>query len=138
MIEIEPFPTKKNNCPTAKRTLAGGNAPPRGQALGSLVSSDLRERFYSWRGASGRRYVCSVFPSAEESTLADFSQGVVIGVAGEGASRRPICVLFAREFESERGRLVRQEARALGASEWHVHFCADDADFHDLAGALLN
>lgn len=136
MFEIERGANKKRV--GVRRRARGEGAPPRGQSLASLSASKLRERFYSWRGASGRRYVCSVFPSIEETIVADFSQGVIIGVVGEGASRRPICVLSADDFDSERGLLVRQEARARGVDEWHIHFGVGDAGLRDLADLLLN
>ena len=74
------------------------DSAPRGQALQSLAETDsLRSRFFSWRGASGRRYVCSVFQSGEDSFVADVTNGVVIGVAREGATTRPVCVFLAQE-----------------------------------------
>ena len=114
-------------------------ASARGQALGSLRSLDLRDHFYSWRGASGDRYVCSVFRVAEEAIVADFSQATIIGVVGKKTSvRRPICILSSRDFETVEGRAVREEVRALGVTEWHVHFGSGDAGLRDLAASLLN
>ena len=112
------------------------DSAPRGQALQSLAETDsLRSRFFSWRGASGRRYVCSVFQSGEDSFVADVTNGVVIGVAREGATTRPVCVFLAQERD-RRG--LREIARELGVAEWHVHFCADAASLRDLSASLLN
>ena len=112
------------------------DSAPRGQALQSLAETDsLRSRFFSWRGASGRRYACSVFQSGEASFVADVTNGVVIGVAREGAATRPVCVFLAQE-RARRG--LRQIARELGVAEWHVHFCADAASLRDLSASLLN
>ena len=112
------------------------DSAPRGQALQSLAETDsLRSRFFSWRGASGRRYVCSVFQSGEDSFVADVTNGVVIGVAREGATTRPVCVFLAQE-RARRG--LREIARELGVAEWHVHFCADAASLRDLSASLLN
>jgi len=112
------------------------DAGPRGQALQSLAETDsLRSRFFSWRGASGRRYVCSVFQSGEDSFVADVTNGVVIGVAREGVTTRPVCVFLAQERD-RRG--LREIARELGVAEWHVHFCADAASLRDLSASLLN
>jgi len=112
------------------------DSAPRGQALQSLAETDsLRSRFFSWRGASGRRYVCSVFQSGEDSFVADVTNGVVIGVAREGATTRPVCVFLAQE---RAGRRLREIARELGVAEWHVHFCADAASLRDLSASLLN
>lgn len=109
----------------------------RGRTLASLDSCDLRDRFYSWREASGRRFVCSIFRAEEEGVVALFSQAVVIGVAREGAERRPVCVLAAHDFETPEGRSIRADALTLGANEWHVHFGADD-DARAIARTLLN
>ena len=114
------------------------DSAPRGQALQSLAETDsLRSRFFSWRGASGRRYVCSVFQSGEDSFVADVTNGVVIGVAREGATTRPVCVFLAQERARDR-RGLREIARELGVAEWHVHFCADAASLRDLSASLLN
>ena len=114
------------------------DAAPRGQALQSLAETDsLRSRFFSWRGASGRRYVCSVFQSGEDSFIADVTNGVVIGVAREGATTRPVCVFLAQE-RARRPPRLREIARELGVAEWHVHFCADAATLRDLSASLLN
>ncbi|PWB83238.1 MAG: hypothetical protein C3F11_07765 [Methylocystaceae bacterium] len=121
------------------REASADDAPSaRGQELASLASCDLRDRFYSWRGASGQRYVCSIFRLDEESVVAEFSQAVVIGVVREGATRRPVCVLRSRDFETDDGRAVRDDARKLGVNEWHVRFGARDDIMLGLAAALLN
>ncbi|CCJ08456.1 hypothetical protein [Methylocystis sp. SC2] len=112
---------------------------PRGQALQSLAETDsLRGRFFSWRGASGRRYVCSVFQAGEDSFVADVTNGVVIGVAREGAATRPVCVFLAQERVAGDRQALRRMARELGVAEWHVHFCADAASLRDLSASLLN
>ncbi len=115
------------------------DAGPRGEALQSLAETDsLRSRFFSWRGASGRRYVCSVFQSGEDSFMAGVTNGVVIGVAREGATTRPVCVFLAQERSYGDRRGLREIARELGVAEWHVHFCADAASLRDLSASLLN
>jgi hypothetical protein len=111
-----------------------------GERLASLDGSSLRDRFYSWRGTSGRRHVCSVFPVDQENVVAGFSQAVVIGVARSGSERRPVCLLLSEDFCAAHGRAIRRDARALGVDEWHVHFRAeqDDDMLSGLASALLN
>ena len=142
MFPTERFPFRVHGyLPSTNWSRAGASvsAAPRGQELRSLLASgELRNRFYSWRGASGRRYVCSVFQSGEESFLSDVSEGLIVGVALDGALRRPICVLSADEFKA-RGRLsLRETAYPGGVSEWHVHFCEDSDALRDLAASLLN
>jgi hypothetical protein len=120
----------------------GKTMSPRGQELESLVESDaLRRRFFAWLGVSGRRYVCSVFQHGEEGFIADVESGVVIGVARDGVTARPVCVFAARAQqagEAQQRRSLRQLAHELGVAEWHVHFCADAETVRDLAGSLLN
>jgi len=112
-------------------------ASARGQELDSLVESDtLRSRFFSWRGLSGRRYVCSVFQSGEDSFVADVTNGIVIGVAREGVTARPVCVFQAREGRARRS--LREMVQQLRIVEWHVHFCGDAETMRDLAGSLLS
>jgi len=126
-------------CPSFSVSRVIGESAPRGEALQSLAATDsLRSRFFSWRGASGRRYVCSVFQSGEESFIADVTNGVVIGVAREGAASRPVCVFLAQDGMPGDRRALRQMAQELGVAEWHVHFCADAATLRDLSASLLN
>ncbi len=113
-------------------------ATPRGQALASLTASDLHERFYSWRGVSGRRYICSVFSVAETAAVSEFTSAAVIGVANDGAARRPVCVMSSREFRLLEDVGLRGDASAHGVSEWHVHFGVDEDGLRDLAGSLLS
>jgi len=111
---------------------------PRGQALASLVSFDLGERFYSWRGASGERYVCSVFAVGERGALAGFSGSVIVGVRRSGGERIPVCVLLSGDFNALCGEDGACAIRALGVDEWHIRFGADDAMFGDLKASLLH
>ncbi|WP_457795644.1 hypothetical protein [Methylocystis sp. S23] len=116
---------------------AGRALATRGQELDSLAGSDsLRGRFFSWRGVTGRRYVCSVFQRGEEGFVSDVENGAIIGVARDGAALRPVCLFSAGE--GRRAPALRELAQELGVAEWHVHFCPDAAAIRDLAGSLLN
>lgn len=107
----------------------------RGQELESLAEADaLRGRFFSWRGVSGQRYVCSVFQRGEEGFVADVTEGVIVGVARDGVGRRPVCVLGAGEGVGA----LRRLGQELGVAEWHVRFGADAEMARDLSGSLLN
>ena len=128
---------RKSKFAKARRETSPG-ASPSGQALASLSTSDLRERFYSWRGLSGRRYVCSVFSAAESAVVSEFTAAAVIGVAKAGAERRPVCVMSSREFHVWGDIGSREGAESHGVSEWHVHFGVDDEGLRDLAGSLLS
>jgi hypothetical protein len=111
----------------------------RGRKLTSLGASALGERFYSWRTSCGSLHVCSIFGADEEAVVAAFRDAVVIGVARDGAERRPVCVLLADIFETIGGRRAREGARALGVNEWHVRFSADAGGLaRNLARSLLS
>lgn len=106
-----------------------------GESLQSLLAADgLRDRFYAWRGASGRRYICSVFQSGEAAFVGDVTEGIVIGVARDGGAARPLC-LFRAGLDSL---ALQRHARELGVTEWHVLFGPSETPAQDLAGALLN
>jgi len=114
-----------------------GKSSSRGEALSSLADSHgLRDRFYAWRGKSGRRYVCSVFRSGEEGFVADVTNGAIIGVAREGDAARPVCVLTAGHSRTTQD--LRAFGRELGVAEWHVHFCGEADVVGDLSGSLLH
>jgi hypothetical protein len=128
---------QRDHFPSSFSRRGGQTLTPRGQALSSLAESDaLRGRFFSWRGMTGRRYVCSVFQRGEESFVSDVENGVIIGVARDGAALRPVCVVTAT------GGVPRPPLRDLGrefdVAEWHVHFCPDPETIRDLSGSLLN
>jgi hypothetical protein len=128
---------RKRKFAKARRDAPPG-ASPSGQALASLLTSDLAERFYSWRGLSGRRYICSVFSAADAAVVSEFTAAAVIGVTRVGAARRPVCVMSSREFHVWGDIGSREGAESHGVSEWHVHFGVDDERLRDLAGSLLN
>jgi hypothetical protein len=99
------------------RPLAGDAGP-----LAAPENSALSGRFHFWRGASGRRYVCSVFPPerlpAYERAIALFvckGTSQIVGVAAGLADRSALA----------------------GADEVHVHLAKDGptlaAAFQDLS-----
>lgn len=120
---------------------AGAFAAPfgRGRELASLSASALGERFYSWRASCGRLYVCSIFSPEEEALIASFAGAAVIGVARDGAMRRPVCVFASDALATAAGRRLRAAALRLGVNEWHVRFGAGDRDLtRRFARALLS
>ncbi len=100
-------------------------AAPMGLPLQALRACSLQDRFYSWSGLSGKRYVCTVFKIGDESALRDFASAAVIGVSNSGGHRRPICVLQPSDFGTSEGRHAVEAALTLGANEWHLHFTED-------------
>jgi hypothetical protein len=114
---------------------------PGNAALKCLAGSPLATRFHAWRGASGRRYVCSVFPldpAAPDAGLPQFA-GVVIAVARAADGWRRLVSMSRCEPDADPG--ARDsfvvEARAAGACEWHVHLLASEASQQRLALADL-
>lgn len=105
---------------------------PGNAALKSLAGSPLAARFHAWHGASGRRYVCSVYPldpAAPDAGLPEFAQAVVIAVARTANGRRHLVSIGpsdSREDSRARECFVL-EALAAGAGEWHVHLLAGEA-----------
>jgi hypothetical protein len=102
------------------RPLAGDAGP-----LAAPENSALASRFHFWRGASGRRYVCSVFPPerlpAYERAIALFvrkSSGQIVGVAAGLADKSAVAQ----------------------AEEVHVHLARDGAAlaaaFRDLSALI--
>jgi hypothetical protein len=103
---------------------------PRNEALQSLAGGPLAGRFHAWRGGSGQRYVCSVFPvNAEpDAGLPDFCDTVVIAATRTSDGlRRPVglcqCEPGANSYARE---CFIIEALAAGASEWHIHLLATE------------
>lgn len=100
-------------------------------SLASLAGGDLAERFHSWRGRSGRRYICSVFRvehHTEDAGLPDFAAAVVIAVKIDVAGNRQV-VAFC-QCEHGFGPVARNTfvtaAIAAGAQQWHVHLLTAD------------
>jgi hypothetical protein len=87
----------------------------------------------SWRGASGRRYICSVYAIGEPPVF-DLERAIVAAVR-KGEDGCSIVFVFqpGREAESDRLRPWAEEARRLGAEEWHVHLLAGSPEEQDFA-----
>ncbi|MGO9673093.1 MAG: hypothetical protein ACLPSF_02810 [Methylocella sp.] len=115
--------------PTGARRPQSRDAP-----LDCLAGAAFARHFHSWRGASGKRYICSVFPirdDAELGGLPEFDQAIALAVSCDGQGRRQkIAVLdlswrdgrFAGDLRSA------GEAISAGASEWHIHLLAGEGD----------
>lgn len=105
----------------------------RHRPLACLDRTGLEGLFQSWLGASGRRYVCSVY-SIDAPPSFDCARAIVAAVRmnADGAS---IAFVFHPGEAAENGdlRLWAQKARACGASEWHVHLLAASKEERDCA-----
>jgi hypothetical protein len=93
--------------------------------LASLNRTGLEKLFHNWLGASGRRYICSVYSIGEPPPF-DCRRAVIAAVR-RNASGAAILFMFQPGVNEERDdfRLWTQRARACGASEWHVHLLAE-------------
>jgi len=98
-------------------------AVPAPIALG--VPQDLPGRLHFWRGASGRRYVHTVYSLIECPPL---PQAVYLLVARDKSGRRHVLSIDAGESDAPTLNLarVRQRGAQLGANEVHVHFLSDE------------
>ena len=120
-------------------TAVEGDAP-----LAALRGSDLSRRFRHWRGASGRRYLFSVFPVDSPGLLERcprFDLAVVLAVQHGPEDRRDILHLDQTGTVPEMFFAGSQlgAAVAMGANEIHVHLLAENAEarmaiLDDLAG----
>lgn len=106
--------------------------------IASLRTHDLRDGFHAWHGASGRRYVASVFAvdaRVRDAGLPAFEAFVLIAVARDGARRR-VRAVVAVEWGSARHRAVAA-AIADGVDEWHVHLLGASRDAREAIAADL-
>ena len=111
---------------------------PAAGALAALRVHPLRDGFHAWHGASGRRYVASIFPfdsSAKDAGLPAFESFVLIAATIEGARRRARRVEVI-EWGSARHRAVAA-AIAEGVEEWHVHLLGANRTDRDAIAADL-
>lgn len=109
------------------KRITDSNAP-----LDSLAGLNLASRFHAWRGASGRRYICSVFSvdrSDQHAGLPDFDAAIALAVAFDEAGRRRRVSLLCHDATADAAarRQFIAAALAKGAIEWHIHLLAEDA-----------
>jgi hypothetical protein len=93
--------------------------------LAALDRTGLEDLFRVWAGASGRRYICSVYPLGEPPAF-DCARAIVAAVR-KSAGGAGIVFVFRPDAgdEADELRSWTQKARQRGANEWHVHLLAD-------------
>ncbi len=90
--------------------------------------ADMRERFFYWQGASGRKYIHSVY---ELDACPPLPGAVYVAVKRSGALRIAVDIgRFAPFWDNTLGQDEARKFEALGVDEVHVHLLA-----HDSAGA---
>jgi hypothetical protein len=97
-------------------------AAPAPVALG--VPQDLPGRLHFWRGASGRRYVHTVYSLIECPPL---PRAIYLLVRRDKSGQRSVLNISAGDSDAPTLNLarVRQRGAQLGANEVHVHFLSD-------------
>ena len=106
----------------------------RGKSFSASPFGALGERFHFWIGASGRRYVCTIFAAGDSALEAlDLSYSIVIAVAREvDGNCRPLSIV-------PNGLPLRLHGSAgnwLGGrtpNEFHVHLLPTNLDERNAA-----
>jgi hypothetical protein len=109
--------------------------PRASRPLAALRATALESLFQSWRGLSGRRYICSVYPVAEEPAF-DCGRAVVLAVRQTVAGAE---IAFIFQPAASGGDFASWAARArrCGAGQFHVHLLAETAAERDGVAADL-
>lgn len=115
-MELEPWP---ESAPPTATYLAEADGEP----LAALVGDPLSPRFCAWRGASGRRYIVSIYDPRQCPAYCD---AVLIAVAAAtDGRRRPVAFADTGAFPEP---LLARLARSLSAGgdrmEFHLHLLA--------------
>lgn len=85
--------------------------------------ADFTERFHFWTGASGRRYVHTIYSLID---CPEIPAGNYVLVRREGRGRRSVLAVGRVESDAPSLNLaeLRQKGALLGANEVHVHLLA--------------
>src|SRR5271156_97550 len=91
--------------------------------LAALAGTRFAQRFCSWTGQSGRRYVFSVYPASDCPAFCD---AVMLAAVRDDAGRlRVVSVRDTGAFPEPVVARAERELRAFGASlEFHLHLLA--------------
>ena len=115
-LPVDPWPEP---APPTAPYFAETDAEP----LASLADEPLSPRFCAWRGASGRRYIASVYDARACPAYCD---AALIAVAAAPDGRRHIVALADTGAFPEPvvARLARTPAPLAGRLELHLHLLA--------------
>ena len=114
----------------------GNVRSPASAPLAALAGGALAHRFHTWRGASGRRHVVSVFAAAD---CPDYDEAVFLAVSADTLGNRRILGISGDADTA--ARLCRDNNDNGQSGEIHVHLLAETpasraAVTADLAAAL--
>src|SRR5476649_216980 len=120
-------PGRPFGCPPSapmRREAARRSRPPENAPLAALAGEGLGGRFRYWRGASGRRFMFSVYSSAACPAY-DYAVLIGVGIAADGG-RQILFIADTGAFPEP----VLARARAILAKagmrvELHVHVLAE-------------
>lgn len=90
------------------------------------TSAELMQRFQFWTGASGRRYVHTIYTLLDCPAL---SSANIVLVKRDDAGQRTVLDIGRLGINSPTLNLaeIRQRGASIGANEVHVHLLADSA-----------
>jgi hypothetical protein len=108
---------------TAVLTCAVSRPNISNRPLAALRATALENLFQSWRGRSGRRYICSVHPVADVAEI-DCGRAVVAAVRQTSAGAE-IAFVFQPAEGGEDFAFWAQRARRCDAGAFHVHLLAE-------------
>jgi hypothetical protein len=104
-------------------------------ALAALAGTPLAQRFCSWTGLSGRRYVFSVYPASDCPAFCDAV--MLAAVRDDAGRRRVLSVRDTGAFPEPVVARAERDFRAYGASlEFHLHLLASSPA--ELAAAVAD
>ena len=117
-------PPARRDCGEAAADRA---APSFAGALAAIEDRELGARYCAWRGASGRRYIFSVYDS--RSCPAYFNAILIVAARGADGRRRALSVLDTGVFPEPVVARERERAEAReDAIEFHLHLLARGAE----------
>ena len=118
----------------------GRHAPANEPAL-VCREAQVTQPFHYWRGASGKRYLHTVFPLVDCPLIPKVNY--ILVHCGADGTRRPLAIgQTVSAADSLNLAHLRRTAARLGANEIHIHFLAETAVARaaaeaDLAGRQL-
>jgi hypothetical protein len=123
IVELSEFVARRVAAITAKRGLSGDD--DKGDAAGEAASPEADgHRFFFWRGATGERYVHTVFGLLD---CPELPRSIYILVRRDAHGRRSVLHVGRADHEATSLNLaeVRFRGASAGANEVHVHFLVE-------------
>ncbi len=99
--------------------------------------AQLKQPFHYWRGASGQRYLHTVFPLFDCPLMSKVNY--ILVQRGRDGTRRPLDIgQTVSEADSLNLAHLRRRAALLGANEIHIHFLSESVSERVAAEADLS